>query len=96
MTFKSMTVLNAPEEVQAASGWTTAVYVTVEDVAPVMFPFDVQLGDQLLEGLAIGPALGTVLSGYLKAPPQIGDELVIVNGEETFPTGLTVETLPVA
>ena len=96
MTFKSMLVRNAPEEVQAASGWTTAVYVTLDDAPPVGFPFRVQLGNQPVEGIAIVRSFKPILTGYLKSPPALGDELVIVNGEETFPTGLTVGALPLA
>jgi hypothetical protein len=50
------------------------------------------LGGQPLEGFGVVQSLEPMLSGYLKTPPQVGDELVIKIGNVTIPTGLTVES----
>ena len=95
MDFTRLTILRASEEVQAATGFNFRVYADIGKAPGTGIPLTARLGDQPLESLGFEQSLYAQLSGYVRAEPQIGDELVIQIGSATIPTGLTVEN-PIA
>ena len=96
MTFKKLTVLKVPEEVQSATGFAARVFASIGSVPASGLPLAAELGGQALEAIGVVQSLEPLLSGYLKAPPQVGDELIIKIGNVTIPTGLTVEDPAIA
>lgn len=94
MIFNTLTVHNVTEEVQSTTGWTVRVLAEMDRAPAGTMQFSASVGGQPLEGLRIVRSLQPMLSGYLKTPPQPGDELVIKIADVTIPTGLTVESLP--
>jgi len=94
MRFKQLTVLRVPEEVQAVTGYAVRVFAAIQEAPATGLPLAADLGGQPLEAVGVVQALEPMLSGYLKTPPQVGDELVIKIGNVTIPTGLAVESLP--
>jgi hypothetical protein len=91
MKFKQLTILRVPEEIQAATGYAARIFAAFEDAPDTGIPLTADLGGQPLEGLGVVQSLEPMLRGYLKTPPQVGDELVIRIGSVEIPTGLTVD-----
>jgi hypothetical protein len=90
MNFKNLTVLAVPEEVQATTGFVARIFADIENVPATGLPLSAELGSQRMEALGVVQGLEPLLSGFVRAVPQPGDELVIKIGEVTIPTGLTV------
>lgn len=90
MNFKSLTVLAVPEETQAATGFVARIFAEIETVPPTGLPLRAEIGGQRIEALGVAQGFEPLLSGFVRAMPQPGDELVIRIGEVTIPTGLIV------
>lgn len=96
MTLERLTIRKTNEEVEAQSGWTTRVFVDVDQAPTEGLGMTAELGGQQIEALGVVFGLTPKLSGYLRTPPNVGDELVITIGTTSIPTGLKVEEQPIA
>lgn len=90
MNFKSLTVLAVPEEAQAATGFVARIFAEIETAPATGLPLRAEIGGQRMEALDVVQGFEPLLSGFVRAMPQPGDELVVRIGEATIPTGLTV------
>ncbi|HXD29508.1 MAG TPA: hypothetical protein VN643_00225 [Pyrinomonadaceae bacterium] len=90
MKFKQLTILKVPEEIQSASGFAVRIFAAVEGNLSTGIPLLAELGGQPVEGFGVVQSIEPLLSGYLKTPPEVGDELVIKIDEVEIPTGLIV------
>lgn len=90
MIAKHLTVLSVAEELQPTSGWVARIFVTLDEMPVNGIPLAAEIGGQRLESLDVTTIDEPVMRGYVKTVPQPGDELVIIFGGTTVPTGLTV------
>jgi len=95
MIAKELTVLSVVEELRATSGWEARIFVTLDEMPVNGIPLAAEIGGQPLESLNVTTILEPVMTGYVKTLPQPGDELVIIFGGTTVPTGLTVGDPPI-
>ncbi|MCC6265301.1 MAG: hypothetical protein IT169_17140 [Bryobacterales bacterium] len=91
MTFGNLTIAKTHEEVEAQSGWTTQVFIEIDRAPNEGIGMSGEIGGQPIEAFGVTFSLTPQLSGYLKTPPEVGDEFVIKIGKTVIPTGLKVE-----